>query len=302
MKTKLMSLVSAVIIGLSVWACKDSSLLDTPPSQQTNSARTAALGKEPVSFNGEMLVFGSEEDFVSTVESLQNAQGENTQAMLNQLEGEGLKTEEDISTAAYKRGFDINAPLKKYASNFSGFTSILDATDASLQKYYSGDKLDPSLDPEKDLPAPTIQALLNKNLEVIIAGKVISFRIKLPYRGCSPFQSKNFTANPTSKREVKGWLVSTPFTVTGATYARMKVIFVGWIPAFTRSVRTCKEGVVYSAWDCKTERAITGNCFTFPAASAVIQFFPLMGVKPNTNHWRTKHEVPGWGFSQTINN
>ncbi len=301
MKTKLISLATAVIFGLSMWACKDSSLLETQPTTP-NAARIAAIDKDPISFNGEMLVFSTEEDFVNTVESLSTAQGQNAQTMLTQLESEGLKTEEEISTEAFKRGFDINAPLKKYASSFSGFTSILNATDASLQKYYSSDNLDPALDPEKDLPAPTIQALLNKNLEVNIAGQIVSFRIKLPYRGCSPFQTKNFTANPTSKREVKGWLVSTPFSVTGATYARMKVIFIGWIPAITRLTRTCKEGIVFSAWDCKTERAINNTCVTFPAASAVIQFFPLMGVKPGTNHWRTKHEVPGWGFSQTINN
>jgi hypothetical protein len=300
MKIKLMSSVAALMFGLTVWSCKDS-LTENQPITQPSSAREVVVGKG-ATFDGQMLVFGTEEEFVNTVESLQNQQGESTQAMLTQLESEGLKTEEEISIEANKRGFDINAPLKKYGEGFAGFTSLLSATELSLKQYYSGDKLDPALDPEKDLPTPAVQALVNKNFEVNIAGKIVSLRIKLPYKGCSPFQYKNFTVNPTSKREVKGWMLATPFSVGGATYARMKVFLLGWIPAFTRTTRTCKEGIVFSAWDCKTIRNINSSCVSFPAASAVIQFFPLMGVKPGTNHWRTKHEVPGWGFSQTINN
>jgi hypothetical protein len=305
MKKKILSLATAALLGLGLWACSDSSLLDTQ-SATPKSARIS--GKEPVSFDGQMLVFATQEDFVNTVEQLQTSQGEATQAMVSALESKGLKTEDQVSEEIAKSDFDINAPLKKYAQSFGGFTSMLDANAGAVQKFYDSPKLDAALDPEKDLPEPSVQALVNQNLEVKIGNEVVSLKIRLPYKGCSPFQSKSFSTYPSSSRYVTGWLFSSPFSVSGTTYAKYKIRYwwfgwkEKWVPAITRLTRTCKEGIVYSAWDCKTERSIANTCVTFPAASGVIQFFPLMGVKPGTNHWRTKHEVPGWGFSQTINN
>lgn len=309
MKKKFLSLAVATILGLGLWACNDSALLDTqsttPKSSQSSSRITEDI---PIKFDGKMLVFASEEDFVNTVEKIQNLQGENTAAVVSDLETQGFKTEDQVSEEIAKNEFDINAPLKEFTKEFVGFTSKLQANSEAVEKFYSNSKLDPALDPEKDLPSPAFQALLNNDLEVNIAGEVVSLRFRFPYIGCSPFQFKSFSVYPSSSRYVTGTLASTPFSVSGTTYAKYKIRYwwfgwkEKWVPAITRLVRTCKQGVVYSAWDCKTERAINNNCLTFFGASAVVQFFPLMGVKPNTNHWRTKHEVPGWGFSQTINN
>lgn len=305
MKKKFLSLAVATLLGLGLWACDDSSLLET---QSTTPKSNRMAGEEPVTFDGQMLVFATEEDFVNTVEKLQTMQGEATQEMVSLLESKGLKTEDQVSEEIAKNDFDINAPLKKYSQSFGEFTSMLEANAEAVQKFYESPKLDVTLDPEKDLPEPSIQALVNKDLEVKIGKEIVSLRIRLPYRGCSPFQSKSFSTYPSSSRYVTGWLFSSPFSVSGTTLAKYKIRYwwfgwkEKWVPAITRLTRTCKEGIVYSAWDCNTVRNITSSCVTFPAASGVIQGFPLMGVKPNTNHWRTKHEVPGWGFSQTIDN